>query len=118
MNLVEELEEARVFLEPALARFQTHHWRDVIIGVTQGSMQLWRNKTSACVTEITDYPAMRVLHIFLAGGDIAGVVKLEPEVEAYARLMGCTRLQMFGRNGWQKVARHWKTSNIILHREI
>lgn len=113
-----ELEDARIYLEPALTRFGTHQWRDIIIGVSQGHMQLWRNSTAACVTEVTDYPARRVLHVFLAGGDIKGVVALEPEVEAYARLMGCTRIQMFGRKGWAHVAKHWTTSDIILHREL
>jgi hypothetical protein len=47
---------------------------------------------------------MRVCRIWLAGGDMAELTtEMLPQVEAWAKANGCTRMEIVGRKGWKRV---------------
>ena len=62
--------------------------------------QLWCGDDCAGVTEVTDDHR---LHLMLAGGAMDGLLAMRPDVEAFARAMGCTAIYLGGRRGWRRV---------------
>lgn len=78
---------------------------EVIAELVAGRAQLWPGETAAMVTQCLDGPEGRVLHVWLAGGDLAGVMALKPGVEAWGRAMGCRKVTINGRAGWARILR-------------
>lgn len=65
--------------------------------------QLWLGDAAAIVTQCVKGPAGQAVHVWLAGGDMAGVLALRPGVEAWGRGQGCEFLTINGRSGWARV---------------
>lgn len=61
---------------------------------------LWISADSAGVTEITDN---NTLHVWLAGGTLAGLLDMLADVEGFARVLGCRAVELSGRKGWHRV---------------
>ena len=118
--MTEEQEAAarRVLPGDALGRLQqavdhtqgTHRIEDVLAAVARGETQLWIGRGCVGVTEFINFPAKRVLNVFLAGGDVRELRdELLPGVEAFARgggasaIMFCGRLTAPPRNGWGRL---------------
>lgn len=78
---------------------------ELIEALKAGQAQIWPGDTAAVVTQVQDGPNGRFLHVWLAGGDMAGVLALRPGIEAWARAMGCKVMSINGRAGWAKVLR-------------
>lgn len=78
---------------------------ELIAALTSGQAQIWPGETAAMVTTLQDGPQGRFLHVWLAGGDLAGVMALKPGVEAWARAMGCKFVTINGRPGWARLLR-------------
>jgi hypothetical protein len=96
-------EQARPVLQPALdLAGGTHTLDDVESMVTDGRLQFWPGPSSAIITEIIEYPRQRTLHYFLAGGDIAEIEAMLPNIEAWGRSHGCTSASLTGRHGWSR----------------
>lgn len=70
-----------------------------------GRAQLWPGETAAMVTQCVVEPQGRALHVWLAGGDLAGIMALKPGVEAWGRAMGCDYVSIEGRKGWTRLLR-------------
>ena len=49
----------------------THSVADLVKGVLDGRINLFIGARCFCAIEFVNYPRMRVLNVFLAGGDIA-----------------------------------------------
>ena len=86
----------------ALAHSGTHHFDDVILGVLDGSYDVFYNEGGVVLCEISDHPLSRAYHIFVAAGKMDAVLALRPEVAAKALSLGCDKLTMTGRLGWQR----------------
>jgi hypothetical protein len=94
----------REYIEAALEYSGgTHLFEDIEAGILSGKMQLWSGPNCAAVTEVIEYPRKKVLHIFLAGGDMAGLLDMMDSAEAWGRTQGCTSLTLSGRRGWSRV---------------
>ena len=99
-----ELERCRPWIEAALEYSGgTHTFDDVVDGVTSGRMQLWPAPRGCAVTEIVLYPRKKVLHVFLAGGDMDQILDMIDSAAAWGRTQDCTALTLAGRLGWQRV---------------
>jgi hypothetical protein len=98
----------------------THLYEDVEQGILSGRMQIWPGQESVAVTEIIEYARKRVLHVFLAGGDMAELIDMIDSAAAWGRTQGCTSLTMSGRKGWERVLdRHgFKPVMIVMERNI
>jgi hypothetical protein len=70
-----------------------------------GTAMLWLGERSAMITEINDTEAGRVLHVWLAGGELAEVVSFTPGIAAFGRMMGCVDATLEGRKGWARALR-------------
>ncbi len=95
--------EAREILEPALDYAGgTHLWSDIVQGLEEHRYLLWPGVRSAIVTEIIEYPRVRTLHFFLAGGAIAELEVMVPGILEWGRTKGCTSASLTGRLGWTR----------------
>lgn len=103
-DLDAELDRCRPWIEAALDRGgNTHIFEDIVDGVKKGLMQFWPADDACAVTEIICYPRKKVLHIFLAGGNMDTIVDMDESAVHYAKLSGCTGMSVAGRKGWQRV---------------
>ena len=94
----------RTRIEAALAYSGgTHNFDDVKTAIAESRMQLWPTANSCAVTEIVEYARKKVLHVFLAGGDMDEVVGGIESVADWGRAQGCHSMTMSGRRGWERV---------------
>ena len=99
----EDLERLRHHVEAALEYSGgTHGIEDIAEGLKTGRFQLWPGDNSVIVTEIIVYPRLKNLHFFLAGGDLDELRLMQPLVESWGKNMGCTRVSLAGRKGWER----------------
>lgn len=91
----------REWLLPAL-REDTES--DLIAGLREGRAQLWPGLRSAMVTQLLSGPD-RLLHVWLAGGDMRDLLALAPGVEAWGRAQGAQYATINGRKGWARALR-------------
>lgn len=90
----------------ALEYQQTHLIEDVEALIESGEAQLWQGLDSAAVTEVVVYPRLKVMHLWLCGGDMEEIVNVMlPEAEKQALAWGCDRMTTGGRIGWNRVLR-------------
>lgn len=103
IDLHKEVLRVRPFLEPALKYSNgSHDFVHIVKGVINGDLILWPTENSAIVTEFHTFPNKRMLHIFIAGGDLSEIKHLHDDVVKFAKEMGCAGLSLTGRPGWVK----------------
>jgi hypothetical protein len=98
----------------------THSFDDIAAGIASGHMQLWPTEKACAVTEIVVYPQKKVLHVFLAAGDLEQITNAIGAVEEWGKAQGCESLTMNGRFGWQRVLnkRGWSPTMVIMERSL
>ena len=119
--LFDELNRCRPWLQAALdLSGDTHTWDDIVSGIYSGQMQFWPAERGCAVTEIVTYPRKKVLHIFLAGGEMDQIVDMDDSATEFAKAQGCSALTIAGRKGWKKVLEHkgYKEQFTTLAKEI
>jgi hypothetical protein len=89
-------------LEPALEYDNTHNMQDVADCIDSCTMQLWTGDNSAIVTQVQIFPRMKVLHVFLAAGDLVELEIITPRIQKFAEDMGCQKITLTGRRGWSR----------------
>ena len=94
----------RPWIEAALEYGRgSHTLDDVWRAVLAGEAHFWPGERCAVVTEFHDFPQLRALHYWLAGGDLDELlVRMRPDIEAWGRDLGCTRFTLAGRPGWRR----------------
>jgi len=98
------IDQYRHWIEDALAYSGgTHGFEDVRNAVSTGAMQIWPAAKGVAITEIVNYPRKRVLHIFLAAGEMDQLTDMIDAAVNWGRSQGCTGLTMAGRLGWRRV---------------
>ncbi len=120
MTLIEHLLRCRQWIEDALAYSGgTHDFGDVVAGITSGRMQFWPAERGCAVTEIVVYPQKRVLHVFLAGGEMDQIIDMIDSAVEWSKQQGCTGMTIAGRHGWQRVlAKHgYRAVMTVLEKE-
>lgn len=110
------------YLEAALEYAEgTHSLEDIREGVRKGSLQFWPGASSAVITQIAEYPRKRVLHFFLAGGNLAELEAMYPAILAWGAATGCDAAMLTGRKGWERtfLAREgWKPSSVTFSKSL
>ena len=91
--------------EAALAHYPTHDWDDVLALLIAGKLQLWVARDSVMMTELVEYPKLSACRIFLAGGKLEELIEMAGALENEAAAIGCSRLEMMGRGGWQEIGK-------------
>jgi hypothetical protein len=81
----------------------THTRDDIAEGIKSGQFQYWGDESCCLVTQIVEYPRKRVLHLFIAAGDLNKLLnKYLPIVKKFAAENGCTSLTSVSRKGFLK----------------
>jgi len=102
--VIYELDRCRDWIQAALdVGGNTHDFSDIVEGVLKGSMQLWAGETGCAITEIVVYPKKKVLHVFLAGGDMGQIIDFQESAIQFGKMNGCEAMTLSGRRGWTKV---------------
>jgi hypothetical protein len=71
------IEHCRPWIEDALAYSGgTHTFEDVERRILESHLQLWPAERGCAVTEIVIYPRKKVLHVFLAGGEMDQIIDI------------------------------------------
>ena len=114
-------ERCRPWIEAALPYAGgTHTIEDIEAEMRRGQLAMIAGQRSAVLCEIRNYPRLRALHIFLAGGDLMELKSFNPMMDNAARSMGCSRISIAGRHGWERAlsdlgyAKRWT----VLSKEI
>jgi hypothetical protein len=81
----------------------THSLEDVAMALDKDEMQLWPGRNTVLVTKILTHPQKRVIHVFLAAGNLEEVFEILPYVEQHGKNESCSEITMIGRVGWEKV---------------
>lgn len=89
----------------------TYDEDDILRGLLAGDYVLWAGEKSAVVTEISEQPRMKVLDLFIAGGDLDELIDMEKGLEDYARANGCKLMCGGGRAGWGRVLPEYKAES-------
>ena len=64
--------------------------------------QLWYGVDSIIITEIEQTPQLKVMHFFLAGGNLEELEVMYPLVVEWGINIGCDRAVLVGRKGWDR----------------
>jgi hypothetical protein len=121
VTLESELERCRDWLEAALEYSGgTHTFEDIVEGIHRAAFQFWPAPNGAAITEIIEFPRKRVLHVFLAGGELDQIVDMDKSAGEFAKANGCTAMTIAGRKGWEKVLKKngWDYYFTTLSREV
>jgi hypothetical protein len=123
---VEDLEfiwsQVRPQIEKALDGSYSSY--DILEYIKQNRMQLWISWNdgieASFVTEVCDYPQLRVLRWVLAGGSNmeSWLDLVTSKVEDWAKRNNCQRLEIVGRKGWTKVLRDYKPQAVYFVKEL
>lgn len=109
-------------LEEALGHgIGTHTVGDVVQQILEGNAQLWEELDALIVTEVQQTPRRRVLHFWLATGDMRAVVDLHERILRWGREeMGCDVATLSGRRGWTRAleAHGWEPAMTVLSRDL
>lgn len=116
-----ELERCRVWIEAALEHSGgSHTFDDVAELIREGKAQLWPAPRGCAVTEIVVYPRKRVLHIFLAGGELSQLRDMFSDAAEWAKAQGCEAMSLSGRVGWARAMAPdgWMTQAVVMERTL
>lgn len=85
----------------------THSLDDVESMIKQGKLTLWVGDKSVAVTDIVQFPQMKVMSVFLGAGDLDEMSSCIEGMAAYARGCGCKGMQFYGkaraRSAWRRM---------------
>ena len=110
---------AKPMLEAALEHQDTHSIIDVYRAIEGGAAQIWCADKSCVVTEILEHPKKRVARIWLAAGNrFELVTKMLPDIEDWARELGCDSVEVVGRRGWRRVLTGYTEPHTILEKVL
>lgn len=114
-----EVERCRPWIEAALQHSGgSHSFEDIQAGIASGVMQLWPAPKGCAVTEIVQFPQKRVLHIFLAGGEMAQLFDMIESAAAWGKVQGCAAITVAGREGWKRALKGWAFHSVTMERAI
>lgn len=102
--------------------WDTHWTKDSLYeGGVGGRFQVWgfgpQNALNVIVfTQIAEYPAARVLQVFLAFGNSleSALPVMEAAFEKFAKVTGCQLCEIIGRKGWARKLPRFKEHRVIL----
>jgi hypothetical protein len=100
-DVLAQFERCKPWLQEALDGGH-HTIEEVARDIANQTVQFWPGKACAVVTRVHSFPTGKACQVWLAGGDMAELLALQPGLEAWARLMGCTEALIEGRRGWER----------------
>jgi hypothetical protein len=93
-----------------------------------GTMQVWGLGPKECIrvvvfTQVVNFPATRVLEVIWMAGEgglLYGLDVADAVVEDFARTQHCSRIDLYGREGWEKIAKShgYRKLAVVLSRPV
>ena len=109
----------REHLLPAIDSLHgTHTEEDIVFMILAGKLRLWRGVECAFITEIVQFPRMKVMNTFLVGGDLTEILSMKPLLEKAAKEAGCARCVITGRKGWERIHPDYRFNSVTLHKDL
>jgi hypothetical protein len=98
----------------------THSIEDVIEALRDGQMQAFWNDTSVVITEVAHTPKRQLVSIFLAAGDLDGVMDLHEKIYDWAIESGYDFARILVRPGFARLLERkgWKKRQIVMELEL
>ena len=110
---------AAPLLEPAIDRAGLQTTESIFADLQACNSQLWVGDDAAAVTNVQDHPRARVCTVWLAGGEGLDVFKAHLKgIEDWARSIGCDRVSIQGRFGWEKVLPDYERAHVVLNKRL
>jgi hypothetical protein len=99
---------------------------DIYKGIQSRDLQLWAasregKATSVMVTKIIQYPkAKTLLMMIYAGEHTDNMTQFLPPIYTWAKKLGCTDVEIYGRAGWERVLKDqgYEKIHTVLRRKI
>lgn len=108
--------EAEAHLAPAFARSDVLDGLEWLQRCRDDLAQLHRAGDFWAITEVLDTRQGRAVHIVAAAG--AWNARLVPEIESWARTLGCERCFFTGRPGWMRRMADYRLRTVTLERKL
>jgi len=98
----------------------SHTFQNIVDAVQQEVMQFWPMERSCLVTEDINYPNLKTLHIFLAGGDLQEIKSIDNTLEFLCQEIGADYISLSGRRGWIKALADigYELSHVTLAKKV
>ena len=98
----------------------SHTFQNIVDAVQQEVMQFWPMERSCLVTEVINYPNLKTLHIFLAGGDLQEIKSIDNTLEFLCQEIGADYISLSGRRGWIKALADigYELSHVTLAKKV
>lgn len=109
-------DEAAAALAPAFVRSYSHDVKEWMERCKEDTAQLWRHNNLWAVTEVRDTPYGRLLVGVALAGDYND--QLIPEIERWAKSIGCVKALLTGRKGFAKWLPDYKTKTVTLEKDL
>lgn len=97
---------------------------DVLTTLCSGDRQIWivhfNEKIEACfITEIINYPQAKNCRLIIGTGKGRQYWQhWRGILEQWAKSIGCTSMEVFARTGWKKIFNDYKSTHVILEKEL
>jgi len=107
-------------LRPAIKREDDVSLEWVLNQIQTEQFQLWRGEESAIVTNVIDAGKGRHLVWLFAGGNLNEISKtMKPQIESWAKEIGCSRAHITARPGWSRALKDYhQRKQVVLIKEL
>jgi len=111
--------EAELLIRKAMERGDLGKFSEVERMLKEGNALLWISADGVAVTHLEIVESGKVCTIVACGGlGIVRGISAIHDIENYAREMGCKSVRIMGRKGWAKVLTDYRTTKIVLEKEL
>lgn len=80
----------------------TYTFDDIVNGILANRFLFFSYPEHFFLMEKVTYPQYSVFHCFLAGGSLPSILRHIPEMERLGKELGCKKLSLAGRKGWER----------------
>lgn len=114
----------RPMIERAYAETDEEMPDDMAYGLAHGKFLLWISTSSdkilmALVTALIPRPSGLACKLMVCSGSDMGLwIGKLPQIEAYARAEGCSKVFCEGRPGWARVLAQYQTKRVVLEKRL
>lgn len=115
-----EFERLAPLIDVALFESGEHETRAYVWQqIESGHAQLWPGRKSVAVTQVCGHSTgQKTLNIWLAAGDMAELRTMLALGEQWARSIGCDRMELTGRKGWERALPDYDLTAVTLTKEL
>ena len=101
-----EFDRLEHHIKRALKHQDMYNLSDIKEKIHQGMFHIWGGKNSVMITEIVEFPQVKVLNLLFCGGDYKELEAMMPSFVQFAKHFGCKRIYGGGRKGWLRKIKH------------